>query len=162
MRVVTQTQPTIGGADVLLGRDGFDSLHAGAGVDTVNAGTGDDVVFGGDGADALWGDADHDRIFGGSGDDVLDVKQSRSVPALWKVVAPTQDTDGRRVTVNGSDVLYGGLGHDALQADMGDQGNVQGDRLIDWNASYNLYTVCSGPNGVGVILNTSQPARSHC
>lgn len=157
VRVVTQTQPTVGGADVLLGRDGFDSLHAGAGVDTVNAGTGDDVVFGGDGADALWGDADHDRIFGGSGDDVLDVKQSRSVPALWKVVAPTQDTDGRRVTVNGTDVLYGGLGHDALQADMGDQGSVQGDRLIDWNASYNLYTVCSGPNGVGVILNTSQP-----
>ncbi|WP_299056624.1 calcium-binding protein [uncultured Nocardioides sp.] len=157
VRVVTLSQSTLGGDDLLLGADGVDSLHAGAGNDTLNAGVGDDVVFGGDGTDALWGGTGHDRVFGGSGSDLLDVKRRTSDSRLRQVAAPTEDTDRRRRTLNGRDVLYGGSGPDALQADQGDEGStrrVQGDRLIDWRSRINYYKVCSSGYGPGRVSNT--------
>ncbi|WP_344039494.1 calcium-binding protein [Nocardioides kribbensis] len=156
VRVVTQTEPTVGGADLLLGGTGLDSLHAGAGDDLVNSGDGDDVTFAGDGNDVVWGGADHDRIFGGAGDDLLDTKKWIGVPALWMAVAPSVDTDGRRITVNGSDLIYGGQGHDALQADQNDQGRVAGDRLVDWTASYNRYLVCSGSGTANQVVDVAE------
>jgi Ca2+-binding RTX toxin-like protein len=158
VRVVTQSQSTTGGDDVLLGGDGTDSLHSGAGKDQVNAGSGDDVVFGGDGSDALWGGTGHDRVFGGAGSDVLDIKKRARDPLLWHLVAPTEDTDGVRRTDNGTDVLHGGSGADGLQADRGDEGTsrrVQGDRLIDWSRSINHYEVCRSGYGSGKVSNTA-------
>ena len=158
VRKVTQTQPTVGGDDLVLGGTGFDSVHSGAGTDVVNAGDGADVVFAGDGPDAVWGGADHDRLFGGSGDDFLDLKKRVGDSALWTAAAPVVDTDNLKATVNGLDVIYGGSGHDALQADMGDTGKVPGDRLIDWTGVYNLYLVCTGAYGAGKIQNKSDPS----
>ncbi|SDD29799.1 calcium-binding protein [Nocardioides lianchengensis] len=152
VRVVTLTQSTTGGDDLLLGGTGADSVHAGAGRDLVNAGDGDDVVFGGDGSDALWGGVGHDRIFGGAGDDALDLKRRGTDTKLWRLVAPTVDTDGVRKTLNGRDVLYGGAGADAMQADQGDSGTtrvIQGDRLIDWQAKTNYQKVCVQGSGAG-------------
>lgn len=151
VRVVTLTQPTVGGADVILGQAGVDSIHAGAGADVVNAGAGADAVFGGDGDDALWGGADHDRIFGGAGADFLDVKRRSVDSALWTSVAPTEDMDNVKTTVNGSDLLFGGSGPDAMQGDQADAGGVQGDRLADWYGSYNKYVQCTPSNGIQTI-----------
>lgn len=158
VRVVTQTQPTVGGDDVLLGGTGFDSVHAGAGNDVVNAGDGDDVVFAGDGNDAVWGGVGHDRMFGGTGDDVMDRKTEAGDPVSWRTNAPVVDTDGLAATVNGLDTTYGGSGHDAAQADMGDTGKTIGDRLVDWTGSYNLYQVCLGAYGAGKIQNKADPS----
>lgn len=158
VHVVTQTQSTLGGDDLLLGAGGGDALHAGAGRDVSNAGSGDDVVFAGDGGDALWGGTGHDRLFGGAGNDLLDIKRRTLDPRLWQLAAPVEDTDRRRRTLNGRDVLYGGSGADALQSDQGDEGGtlrVQGDRLIDWRGTINFYKVCQSGYGPGKILNSS-------
>ena len=157
VRVVTLTQATLGGDDVLLGGDGEDSLHAGSGKDVSNAGAGDDVVFAGSGSDALWGGTGHDRLFGGAGGDLLDIKRRARDPLLWPLVAPVQDTDRLRRTVNGRDVLYGGSGADGLQADQGDGGTprrLQGDRLIDWRGPINHYEVCRSGSGLGAVANS--------
>lgn len=156
--VVTLSQSTLGGDDLLLGAGGTDSLHAGAGRDVANAGAGDDVVFAGDGGDALWGGTGHDRLFGGAGNDLLDIKRRTSDPRLWQLAAPVEDTDRRRRTLNGRDVLYGGAGADAFQADQGDEGGtrrVQGDRLIDWRSTTNFYKVCQSGYGPGRVLNVA-------
>ncbi|WP_157432682.1 calcium-binding protein [Aeromicrobium sp. Root472D3] len=158
VRVVTTTQSTLGGDDLLLGDGGADSIHAGAGRDVVNAGAADDTVFGGNGADALWGGVGHDRVFGGEGNDLLDVKRRGGHSALWRAAAPLQDTDGRRRTTNGKDLLYGGSGADGLQADEGDSGRSrtgQGDRLIDWNGKANAFKVCRTGRGSGKVLDES-------
>ena len=158
VRVVTLTQSPLGGDDLILGSDGADSVHAGAGRDVINAGAGDDVVFAGDGADALWGGTDHDRMFGGAGNDLLDIKRRTRDPKLWQVAAPAEDTDRRRRTFNGRDVLFGGAGADAMQADQGDEGSarrMQGDRLIDWRSTTNYYKLCQSGYGPGKVLNTA-------
>jgi Ca2+-binding RTX toxin-like protein len=158
VRVVTTTHARQGGDDLLVGDDGADSVHAGAGKDVVNAGGGRDVVFGADGNDALWGGSDHDRVFGGEGNDVLDVKRRSSDSALWKAAAPSADTDGRRRTTNGGDLLFGGSGADGLQADEGDvtRGKrVQGDRLVDWSAKANVFKVCRTGRGSGKVMDES-------
>ncbi|MFC5010397.1 beta strand repeat-containing protein [Nocardioides plantarum] len=156
VRVVTLSQATVGGDDLALGGDGFDSIHTGAGLDVTNAGGGDDVVFAGDGADALWGGAGHDRLFGGAGSDVLDTKRRTRDARLWQLAAPKEDTDRLRRTGNGRDLLYGGSGPDALQADQGDAGStrrVQGDRLVDWEGSINYLKVCQSGFGLGRTSN---------
>ncbi len=157
VRVVTLSQGTLGGDDVLLGGAGFDSIHGGAGKDVTNAGAGDDVVFGGDGGDALWGGTGHDRVFGGAGNDLLDIKRRTADSKLWQVVAPLEDTDRKRRTLNGRDVLFGGAGADAMQSDQGDDGSARrqlGDRLIDWRSTINYYKVCRSGYGPGKVLRT--------
>ncbi|MET0928946.1 MAG: hypothetical protein ABWX74_05480 [Aeromicrobium sp.] len=158
VRVVTLTQASVGGDDVLVGNEGADSIHAGAGKDVVNAGSGDDVVFGGDGNDAMWGGVGHDRLFGGAGNDLLDVKRRAGEALLLRVTAPTEDTDRLRKTNNGRDILFGGSGADALQADQGDAGSArryQGDRLIDWRGKVNVFTTCRSGYGPGKVQDES-------
>jgi len=157
VRLVDLVQFTVGGDDVLLGGPGRDHLHSGAGDDDANGGGGDDAVFGAAGDDDLWGGSGHDRIYGGYGEDDLDVKPRPTDPDLWDVVAPTVDTDGIRLTVNGEDLLYGGFGADALQADVGETGPSDGDRLIDWVGAYNVYYVCSSAYGAGRIQRRPDP-----
>lgn len=163
VRVVTTTNARVGGDDLILGDTGSDSVHAGAGRDVVNAGDGDDVVFGADDADALWGGIGHDRVFGGEGRDLLDVKRRSSDPVLWRIVAPLVDTDRRRPTTNGGDVLFGGSGPDGLQADQGDvsgRKRVQGDRLIDWRGKVNAFKVCTTGRGVGRVMDESSSSMT--
>ncbi|MDQ3384606.1 MAG: hypothetical protein M3503_01130 [Actinomycetota bacterium] len=160
VRVVTLTQATVGGTDVLRGDAGRDALHPGAGNDLADGGADDDVVFGADGDDALWGGTGHDRLFGGLGVDSLDIKVRPGDPALWGVVRPAVDQDGRRSTVNGLDTIYGGKGGDEMQADQGDTGTSPGDRLLDWVGPNNLYFVCDGGYGAGQALREQSPATS--
>jgi hypothetical protein len=47
----------------------------------------------------------------------------------------------------GVDWEYGGWDRDILQADQADNGPNEGDRLLDWNGAYNLYTHCNAAYG---------------
>lgn len=163
VRVVTLSQSRLGGDDLILGNEGADSIHAGAGKDVVNAGSGDDIVFAGDDNDALWGGTGHDRLFGGAGNDLLDLKRRAGDSALWQLAAPSEDTDRHRSTPNGRDVLYGGSGADAFQADQGDDGSTrrsQGDRLIDWRAQVSVFEVCRSGFGKGKVLDESSSSMT--
>ncbi len=157
VRVVELVASEVGGHDVLRGGAGRDSLHAGAGDDHADGGSGEDAVFGADGDDALWGGTDHDRIYGGLGEDNLDVKPRSTDSPLWWAVAPPVDTDGDPSTINGFDLLYGGFDADALQADVGDAGQVAGDRLLDWVGAFNVYYVCDSGYGAGRVQRKPDP-----
>ncbi len=47
----------------------------------------------------------------------------------------------------GVDWQYGGWDRDVLQADQADNGPNEGDRLLDWNGAYNLFTHCNAAYG---------------
>jgi hypothetical protein len=47
----------------------------------------------------------------------------------------------------GIDWQYGGWDRDVLQADVAQNGPNDGDRLMDWNGAYNLYTHCNAAYG---------------
>jgi len=60
-----------GGADVLSGGQGDDTIYAGGGADVVDGDQGDDALYGGAGDDQIDGGQGDDLIDGGAGDDVL-------------------------------------------------------------------------------------------
>ena len=61
-------------------------------------------------------------------------------PAVPSTLADNQHHDG-------TDWIYGGWDRDVLQADRAQNGPNPGDRLIDWNGAYNLYTHCPASYG---------------
>lgn len=69
-------------------------------------------------------------------------------PCLWFEMTDKHDAD---VTNNnhhhGTDWIYGGWDRDVLQGDVAGNGPNPGDRLIDWNGAYNLYTHCNASYG---------------
>lgn len=50
-------------------------------------------------------------------------------------------------THHGVDWMYGGWDRDVMQADQADEGPNTGDRLLDWNGAYNLYSHCNPSYG---------------
>ncbi len=76
---------------------------------------------------------------------------------VWQTVAPAVDQDNDRSTTNGVDILYGGWGADALQADDSPR-RQPGDRLIDWVGSFNVYYVCDGGYGAPTVIRAHSPA----
>jgi hypothetical protein len=69
-------------------------------------------------------------------------------PCVWFEMTDLNDAD---VTNNqhhqGIDWMYGGWDRDVLQGDVADNGPNPGDRLLDWNGTYNLYTHCNSAYG---------------
>jgi hypothetical protein len=47
----------------------------------------------------------------------------------------------------GIDWVYGGWDRDVMQADVADNGPNEGDRLLDWDGAYNLYSHCNAAYG---------------
>jgi hypothetical protein len=58
----------------------------------------------------------------------------------------------------GVDYVYGGWDQDAMQANIGDEGPVPGDRLLDWVGTYNVYYLCPGLYGEFVVTRDHSPA----
>ena len=159
---------TAGGNDVMQGGDDGDRMSGGAGYDLMNGNAGDDNIFGDDGDDAVWGGTGDDHTYGGYGPggtkppdgpdelygDYLDV-QPRLIapvdPSAWFLVAPNSDS------LQGFDIVWGGWGRDAMQADVGGPGPQPGDRLIDWTGAYNIYFTCPGAYGEGVATRLLSP-----
>ena len=74
-------------------------------------------------------------------------------PCLWfQLTNKAADTADPATLVNnqhhqGTDWIYGGWDRDVMQADVAENGPNPGDRLIDWNGAYNLYTHCNAAYG---------------
>lgn len=85
----------MGGADLLSGGDGNDTIIAGFGNDTLQGDAGNDGLNGGDGNDSLLGGLGADTLIGSNGNDVLNGGE-------------------------GDDVLNGGAGADSFVAGSGD------------------------------------------
>ena len=58
----------------------------------------------------------------------------------------------------GVDWAYGGWDRDAMQADLSDNGPHEGDRLIDWNGVYNLWSHCNAAYGGFTDVRGHSPA----
>ncbi len=69
-------------------------------------------------------------------------------PCSWFEMTDTDDGDDTdNQHHQGIDWIYGGWDRDILQGDVADNGPNLGDRLIDWNGAYNLYTHCNAAYG---------------
>ena len=100
------------GDDLIVGRDGDDSIDGADGHDT---------AFGAEGDDDLTGGAGHDWLFGGEGDDTLD----------------GGDGNDRLIGGEGADMLAGGDGDDTLTGGAGADSFVYqaghgNDRITDF------------------------------
>jgi Ca2+-binding RTX toxin-like protein len=163
------------GADVLWGGKGCDATgpdngpgcSPGGVFDPAARGTNDrfaDYLFGGKGATSGPSVAN-----GGFGADVLDwrprgtytgctdaawpetIGDQTSDPCVWFEMTNLTDSGAGAADDDqhhqGIDWQYGGWDRDVLQADVAQNGPNDGDRLMDWNGAYNLYTHCNAAYG---------------
>jgi Ca2+-binding RTX toxin-like protein len=157
------------GCDQVVNAQTPDCLTNGT-FDATSRGTNDrfvDHVFGGVGGNSAASQQ------GALGSDVLDFNPRGSypgncAPGLWPVTLgdgaidpclwfemteKTNDNPAVPATLadnqhhDGIDWIYGGWDRDVLQADRAQNGPNPGDRLIDWNGAYNLYTHCPASYG---------------
>lgn len=153
------------GADLMNGDSGGDYAYGDDGADVMWGGRGDPTVGSPDlpgrndpGEDGEWIDV----LFGGHGQsaaeagaDVLDYQPRPGTdPAVWQTMvaayadtAPENAGAETRQHHHGTDWLYGGWDRDVLQADVSANGPNDGDKLLDWNGAYNLYTACNAAYG---------------
>jgi Ca2+-binding RTX toxin-like protein len=69
-------------------------------------------------------------------------------PCSWFEMTDINDADdANNQHHQGVDWQYGGWDRDILQGDQADNGPNEGDRLLDWNGAYNLYTHCNSAYG---------------
>ncbi|WP_229674973.1 calcium-binding protein [Terrabacter tumescens] len=69
-------------------------------------------------------------------------------PCLWFEMTGLADADPANDNHHqGTDWIYGGWDRDVLQGDVTANGPNAGDRLIDWNGAYNLFTHCNAAYG---------------
>jgi hypothetical protein len=69
-------------------------------------------------------------------------------PCTWFEMTNLNDADiSNNQHHQGIDWQYGGWDRDVLQGDVADNGPNDGDRLLDWNGTYNLYTHCNSAYG---------------
>jgi hypothetical protein len=69
-------------------------------------------------------------------------------PCSWFEMSDIDDnSDANNQHHQGVDWIYGGWDRDILQGDVADNGPNEGDRLLDWNGTYNLYTHCNAAYG---------------
>lgn len=168
------------GGDEVFGDDGADVIWGGKGCDPVLDAATADCLSGGafDPAARGAGDRFVDHVFGGAGADLLDYNPRGSYP---DECAPGRMPDGELTTVvdpclwfrmtgkdnasaaddqhhQGVDWQYGGADRDVLQGDRTANGPNPGDKMIDWNGSFNLYTHCGPANGGHNIVRQHSPA----
>jgi Ca2+-binding RTX toxin-like protein len=165
------------GEDLANGDSGGDEVFGGDGADVLWGGKGcaGAECVGGDAAYRGVGDKFVDHIFGGRGgaseavgvlgSDILDwaprpgactanpwpldlPNGTSQDPCAWFQMTSTDDGD---VTNNqhhhGTDWIYGGWDRDVMQGDVAANGPNPGDRLMDWNGTYNLFTHCNAAYG---------------
>ncbi|KAB1907212.1 calcium-binding protein [Micromonospora sp. AMSO31t] len=62
---------------------------------------------------------------------------------------------------HGTDWIYGGWDRDVLQGDVTQNGPNNGDRLLDWNGAYNLFTHCNSAYGGFNDVRQHSPAMQN-
>ena len=127
------------------------------------------------GATPFWGGDHDDHAWGGYDGDSIDVLPRTTEetgaavedPITWFFFAaddPDTDRQPRNPGPRGLRrlprlrIIYGGWGQDAMQANEGDNGPVEGDRLVDWVGVYNAYYLC--PATYGEYVSTRQMSPS--
>ncbi|MEU1385058.1 MULTISPECIES: hypothetical protein [unclassified Nonomuraea] len=168
------------GGDEVFGGDGDDLLWGGKGCDPALDAATADCLSGGTFDPAARGTGDRfvDHVFGGAGADLLDYNPRGSYPGSC---APGKMPEGELTTVvdpcawfrmtdkdnaataddqhhQGVDWQYGGADRDVLQGDRTANGPNAGDKMIDWNGNFNLYTHCGPANGGHNIVRQHSPA----
>ena len=137
--------------DYLYGDDGADAMWGGKGSTDPGAlsarGLDDslvDIMFGGHGGNP---NKNQGLVTGGA--DVLDYRpRAGTDPAEWLEATNMDDADPANDSHHqGIDWIYGGYDRDVLQADVGQNQPDGGDRLMDWNGAYNLFTHCHASYG---------------
>ena len=130
------------GNDTFIGTKGADILYGGDGSDDLRGGKGDDQIYGQSGSDVLLGDLDFDRIWGGDGTDSI------------RTASPEYDIarggDGSDKIVALNDLVYGGLGRDALIVHLFTSSlPVTAPSLTTLNGGedLDLFTVAARPDG---------------
>ncbi|MEU6430410.1 hypothetical protein ABZ860_31340 [Microbispora sp. NPDC046973] len=168
------------GGDEVFGDDGADVVWGGKGCDPVLDAATADCLSGGvfDPAARGTGDRFVDHVFGGAGADLLDYNPRGSYPGdcapgrmpegtlttvvdpcLWFRMTGKDNADaGDDQHHQGVDWQYGGADRDVLQGDRTANGPNPGDKMIDWNGSFNLYTHCGPANGGHNIVRQHSPA----
>jgi Ca2+-binding RTX toxin-like protein len=69
-------------------------------------------------------------------------------PCAWFEMTDLDNaTDADNQHHQGIDWQYGGWDRDVLQADVAQNGPNDGDRLLDWNGAFNLFTHCNSAYG---------------
>ena len=125
----------------------------------------EDAIFGGYGSDVMWGGRGPDHLYGGHGADFLDVRP-RPATQIKKVTRPadppswstwTRLPNGLQESYQDSDVIYGGYGPDALQANLAANGPNNGDRLFDWAGVHNIFYVCASTYGDWTATRALEP-----
>jgi hypothetical protein len=160
------------GADVLWGGKGCDPVLdastpdclVGGAFDPSARGTGDrfiDHVFGGTGGTSAESNS------GALGSDVIDFNPRGSYPnncaagpwpttlasgtidpcAWFELTDKSNADESDNQHHQGTDWAYGGWDRDVMQADVAANGPNPGDRLMDWNGTYNLWTHCNAAYG---------------
>jgi Ca2+-binding RTX toxin-like protein len=164
------------GDDLANGDAHGDSVFGGNGTDALWGGYGDPAGGPGRGADDEWLDRVFGGAsVEGSGDDsvagadIIDwnPRGSYDTPGTTCTTAPfPEDVPGTTVDPcdwfemtdktaagsvgqhhQGTDWIYGGWDRDVMQGDESENGPNPGDRLIDWNGAYNLYSHCNAAYG---------------
>ncbi len=107
-------------AEVIVGTDRNDFIHARGGDDTVYGEDGNDILYGDGGfADRLYGGAGMDTIFGGDGADLIDGGDGDDV--LYGEQSATAAAGVDQVIGSaGNDYVDGGIGIDKLSGSEGD------------------------------------------
>jgi hypothetical protein len=159
--------------DWLFGDDGADVMWGGKGVDPTSPDPSDHegpddagTSVNGDPANLRGaGDRFVDYLFGAYGGtqpnevdaaDILDYLPRAADPSngivgdppSWFEMTSTDDSDAADDQYHqGIDWIYGGFNRDVLEGNVGHNGPDLGDRLMDWQGAYNLYTRCNPSYG---------------
>lgn len=159
--------------DFLFGDDGADAMWGGTGGDgpsPLGAKTAandpfTDIMFGGYGGNpnlnqgAVTGGADMLDYRPRPGPNPADPAAGSPDPAIWFVITDTDDLDASNNQHHQNiDWIYGGWNRDVLQADIGKNGPDGGDRLLDWNGAFNLYTHCHASYGGDNDIRAHSPS----
>jgi Ca2+-binding RTX toxin-like protein len=164
--------------DILYGDDGSDVMWGGRGNPDPNGDPADrglndqwvDYVFGGHGGDPS---SDVGIVTGGA--DILDFRPRPGPdpndpltgaidPVEWFQITSTDDDDGTPASIvnnnhhQGIDWMYGGWDRDVMQGDVTANGPNDGDRMLDWDGAYNLYTACNPAYGGHNDVRALSPA----
>lgn len=87
-------------------------------------------------------------------------------PCEWFVLTGKSDDTAAPASLlnnshhHGTDWIYGGWDRDVMQADRAQNGPNPGDRLLDWNGTYNLYTHCPASYGGYNDIRQHSPAMN--
>ncbi|MDB5295345.1 MAG: calcium-binding protein [Phycisphaerales bacterium] len=118
---------TLGGGDVVNGRNQNDCIDGGTGNDRLAGDTGNDRMYGGTGKDRLNGDRGNDRLYGGSSND-------------------------RIYGSFGNDRIYGESGNDKLYGNDGKDTVSGGGGTDRMSGGFNSNTLIAGKGHVNVFL----------